>query len=481
MNMGQKGSWTMRNKSRYKRFAAVLMVLLFMLPSMMAVRAEMLPAVQASSYILYEPDRDLVLFEKDAEQRIFPASMTKILTAILVEEYIAPDEIVIVGSEILNIPSDSSLANHKVGDAISGENLLRGLIIPSGNETACIVAMHVARKVSGDANMTYADAEQYFCNMMNEKAKEFGAKDTNFTNPHGYHAATHYTTAYDLALITREAMKSALISRIATETLYVGPSAIVAVDSGLQITNHNWPTHNKLIQDGAEGYAYATGLKTGYTEPAGECLAATAEKDGRRLIVIVCNSPSEARWVDAKNLFEYGFTQFADRVLLEEGQLMGSVEMANPQLGDEMSLEYFAAEGFSAFLSEEQFANVTCEVAVDPMRIVVNPPDAETGEPDDVQRIAPPIAEGEEIGTVTYSVAGEVLFTGALVAGRSVEARTFNSDVDHYMKIVFSTSAIPYWIVGVLLLAAVVVVIVILVRRGGGRRNGRYHFQKRRW
>ena len=442
------------------------------------------PVLESSAYILYEPDRDKILFSKDAEQRIFPASMTKILTAIIAEEYIAPDEIIIVGNEILNIPAGSSLANHRVGEALSGENLMRGLIIPSGNETACIAAMHVARKVSGDANISYREAEKLFCNLMNEKAKEFGAKDTNFTNPHGYHAATHYTTAYDLALITREAMKSELIMRIAKETEYIGPS-VVTSETGLKITNHNWPTHNLLIQAGADGYPYATGLKTGFTDEAGECLAATAERDGARLIAILCNVPKDMRWSDAKNLFEYGFLQFADRVLQEDGQRMGAIEVFEPRLGDEVLLEYFAEGGFSVFLNEEQFANVVCEMEIDKARLAPKP--TEEDAEDDMPQIMAPVAKGEVIGTVAYSLKGEILFTGSLIAGRDVVERTFNTDIDFYLGTVssnlFSVKAIPYWIGGVVLIALIVVGITMLVRRQSWRRSSRgarYHFKNRR-
>ena len=475
----------MTEKTVQKRILALLALCVYIVISVFPIRAaEAPPRVFAETYILYEPDRDMILFAKDESRRIYPASMTKILTAILAEEYIDLDEIVIVGNEIDNIPGDSSRAYHEVGEAITGENILRGLIIPSGNETACIVAMYVAREISGDPDISYKDAEKLFCDLMNERARELGALDTHFTNPHGYHAGSHYTTAYDLAMITAAALESEVIMRLALETSYVGPSAVTNDDS-LKIVEHSWPSHNKLVMAGAEGYAYATGLKTGYTDDAGECLAATATKDGANLIAIVCNSPADMRWADVKELFEYGYNAFTEHRVQEDGITLGTIEVSDPRLGDETTLTYYAVGAFDMYLNTEQIENIVRDVTIDKARIAPPVTDEETGETDSTPRILAPITEGEVIGSVAYSLKGEILFTGEVVAGRTVEERTYNTDMDFYIAelkaAAFSVKAIPYWIAGILVPILIIVLIVTLVRRSRRRNSGRYHFNSRRW
>jgi len=441
------------------------------------------PEIFASAFILYEPDRDMILYAKNEERRIYPASMTKILTALVAEEYIAPEEILIVGNEIYNIPNDSSRANHVSGEALTGVNLLRGLMIPSGNETACIAAMHIARAVSGNPSIAYRDAERVFCGLLNEKAEALGAKDTHFTNPHGYHNETHYTTAYDLALITKAALDSDLIMQIAGETEYFGPSAETD-DTSLKITNHEWKAHNELIKPGVYNYPYATGMKTGFTDEAGECLAATAEKDGRRLIAILCNVPENMRWQDAMRLFEYGFNAFAERTLQSTGDLLGEVAVSDPRLGDETVLTYHATEDFAAYLNGEQLGEVVRDITLDKLRLAPPLVDEETGETDNSPRIVAPVTKDEIIGSVAYSYMGEILYRGDISAGRDVEPRTFNTDMDYYLArakaAAFSTAAIPFWIAGILLPTAIVILIVTLVRRHKRRNSGRYRFNMRR-
>jgi len=444
------------------------------------------PVILAESFILYEPDRDMILYAKDETKRMYPASITKILTALLVEEHIAADELLIAGAEIKQIPADSSRARHEEGEALSRINLLRGLIIPSGNETANIVAMHIARQISGNYDISYRDAEALFSGVMNEKTKALGAEDTNFVNPHGYHAGAHYTTALDMARITKAALESELIMQIAMETEYIGPSALTD-DPSLQITEHNWTAHNLLVQAGVAHYPYATGLKTGFTTPAGECLAATAEKDGRRLIAILFNVPKDMRWQDAQNLFDYGFEAFGEHTLQEAGEIIGRIDIQNPRLGDPQTMRYYAKDDCVVFVNKADQANIVQDIAID--RALLAPPvvDEETGETDDTPRITPPVERGAVVGSVAYSLNGEILYTGELLAAADVEARTFNTDADYYVtkfkSEAFTLSAIPYWFMGITVPVASIVFVVFLVRRGRQKNSGRYYFEKRgrRW
>ena len=183
------------------------------------------PNVNAQSAILMEQGTGKVLYAKNERQRMYPASITKVLTAIVALEYLDPEEIVTTGTEVNAVPYDSSTAGHLVGESLKVENLIRGLFIPSGNETGCVAAAAVVKKAGYGESMAYGEIERIFSNILNEKARELGAMDTNFVNPHGYHDANHYTTAYDAALFCSAAMENELIRRIAGETEFYGNGA----------------------------------------------------------------------------------------------------------------------------------------------------------------------------------------------------------------------------------------------------------------
>ena len=186
-----------------KKGYTVLLVLLFLLSQGTLAFGETTLDLVSPSVILVEQSTGKILYSKDEHKKMYPASMTKILTALVALEHLKPEELIVAGPEVNGVPYDSSKAGHKNGETLQVENLIRGLIIPSGNETACIVASAVAKKQTGNDSISYEEAEKIFCNLMNEKAKSLGASESNFVNPHGYHNEHHYTTAYDMALIAR--------------------------------------------------------------------------------------------------------------------------------------------------------------------------------------------------------------------------------------------------------------------------------------
>lgn len=143
---------------------------------------------------------------------MFPDSMAKTLAAIITLQYLDINEIIITGNEVHTASPGSSLANHRQGESIKVENLIRGLFISSGNETANVVTREVARWHTEDEQISFVNAEQVFTNLMNEKAGELGALDSNFVNAHGFHNPNHFTLANDIALITRASMQKEIVS-----------------------------------------------------------------------------------------------------------------------------------------------------------------------------------------------------------------------------------------------------------------------------
>ena len=158
--------------------------------------ADQAPELQAEAAILIEASSGTILYEKNATQKMYPASMTKMLTALVALDYFKPEDLIVVGSEINEVSLDSSKAGHELGETLTVENAIRGLIIPSGNDSANVVAAAVAKKAENDENMTFGKCEVVFTDLMNKKAEELGATNSHFANAHGYHSDDHYTCAH---------------------------------------------------------------------------------------------------------------------------------------------------------------------------------------------------------------------------------------------------------------------------------------------
>ena len=242
------------------------------------------PPVYAAAAILIEAKSGAVLFAKNADQRRAPASTTKMMTAIVALEKGNLDQIVRVSPRAAGTPGSSIYL--RAGERISIRELLKGMMLQSGNDGS----MAVAEGISGRM--------ESFVALMNSKAKEIGALNTNFQNPHGLRAPSHYTTALDLALIARYGLAMPQFAGLVKQK-----TAIVNWDE--QSRELGVSNTNRLLWS-LEG---ADGVKTGTTNEAGHCLVASATRDGKQLIAVVLNSGS--RWNDCSKLLEYGFREFS--------------------------------------------------------------------------------------------------------------------------------------------------------------------------
>ncbi|KPU45585.1 D-alanyl-D-alanine carboxypeptidase DacB precursor [Oxobacter pfennigii] len=270
------------------------------------------PSIDAQGAILIEAHSGKVLYQKNEDEKLYPASTTKILTALIALEMGDLEDIITVGKEVMMVPWDSSKAYLKEGEEISLRELLLGLMLPSGNDAAAVIAVYIGRLRANDMSLDETASMDKFSELMNKRAKELGANNSNFVNPHGYHDKNHYTTAHDLALITMEAMKIDFF-REAVNTFKYNTEATPVFSNGqiVETIDHSWRNSNELINEtGKDFYEYATGVKTGYTTPAGFCVVSSASKDGMDLIAVTLNSTSQARWEDSQKLLEYGFYNF---------------------------------------------------------------------------------------------------------------------------------------------------------------------------
>ena len=249
----------------------------------------------AKSAILYEINTGEILYEKNANEKRPIASTTKIMTALLVIENGNPDHIVEIKTEQVGIEGTSLYL--KEGEKISVKNLLYGLMLKSGNDAAEALAAYIAGNVPD------------FVSMMNEKAKSLGMENTNFENPHGLPDDNHYSTAYDMALLSAYAMKNGIFKEIVSTKSYTA--------EGRSFVNHN-----KLLNMREE----VDGIKTGYTKKAGRCLVSSAEKDGMRVAAVTLSDPDD--WDDHVKLYDFAFENFKTVVLCEKDEKITDLPVA---------------------------------------------------------------------------------------------------------------------------------------------------------
>jgi len=261
------------------------------------------PQIEAQSAIVTDQAGN-ILYKKNEHSRVFPASTTKILTALLAVENCDLDESVAVGKEITLIPSYSGRCGLQEGETITMRELMYGLLLRSGNDAALSIAVNVARKANPDKALSDQESLSLFAWMMNQRALAIGAKDSHFVNPHGLHDPQHYSTAYDLALIAREAMKNRFLSQVVATWTY-SPSSQVYNPSGQPAV---WTNTNKLLDEKSPFYlAAAVGVKTGHTDEAGYCLVSAAGKKQSLIYAVVLKSSQNGIWKDSINLLNYGF------------------------------------------------------------------------------------------------------------------------------------------------------------------------------
>ena len=316
----------MIKKSKYILFfmLTILFLSTFITTSFASNTSTNAVSVGSPSCILMEANSGKILYEKNANQVRYPASTTKIMTAILVLENCELTDVATVSrNAIHSIPPDYVIANIKEGEELTVEQLLNVLLIPSANDVAIVLAEHISGSVSK------------FSDLMNEKAKEIGCKNTHFVNPNGIHNKNHVSTAYDLALIGRYAMKNSTFRKIVQKTQYTLPAT-----NKYSKADRTFKTTNDLLikntSKSKSNYYYpdATGVKTGYTGEAGNCLVASAKKDNMEVISVVLGAEFtkeglSEKFLDTITLLDYAFEHYSIKTLQEKNTVLQEVEVAS--------------------------------------------------------------------------------------------------------------------------------------------------------
>lgn len=336
--------------------------------------------------ILIDSKTGKVLYGKNENVKMFPASTTKILTAIItIENCNLSDKVTASREAIISIPPGYSNAEIQPNDTISVQDLLNVFLIHSANEAGYILAEHISGSIEN------------FANLMNEKAKEIGCTNTHFTNPSGIHNENHYSTAYDMSLIAQYCMKNETFRKIvSTPYITFSPSE----DKQLKFYN----TNDLIINTSKYYYKYAIGIKTGYTSQAKNCLISASSKDGLELITVILGAAhseevSSTRYVDTINLFNYGFDNYKSTEILARDSVIKNVEVENATK-DSKDLSLLAKDAISVLVPKN--------INIDTLEPSI-----------EINNLSAPISEGAVVGKITYNINGENYSTD-LVAGNSV-------------------------------------------------------------
>ena len=359
-----------------KRWAAGLFMALVFMYNHSGCLAQGETSAKAACILEMQTGR--VLFEHDMHARLPMASTTKVMTALLAIERGRADDTVACSQTAFGVPGTSVYL--QLGETLTLEEMLLGLMLSSGNDAAVAIAEHIGGTVEG------------FVALMNERAQEIGAVNTHFANPHGLPDESHYTTAYDLALITREAMQNdafrALVSTQRASIPWEGRSY------HRQLTNKN-----RLLSD----YPGATGVKTGYTSKAGRCLAFGASRDGLELVgaVLSCGD-----WFDeAARLMDGCYATYTMTHVLGPTLSAGRISVAD---GESDSCGMCVMESMDVPLKIGEAAQVVLDVP---------------------ESVRAPVYPGMHLGTAKLVVGGKIYAAGEVVASERVDADTLRIDV----------------------------------------------------
>jgi len=349
------------------------------------------PNIYCDSAILIDARTGNVLFEKNSNQKAYPASTTKVLTAYIALSQGKPmdEQIIPSRNAVMSVPSGSSIAYFSENEKLTLEQVLYGLLLPSGNDAANILAEHI----SGDTST--------FAELMNVTAEKLGATDSHFMNPSGLHNQDHYTTASDLAKIACEAMKIDKFREIVKLQTFNMPATNVSKD--VRPFNNT----NKLLSPNSEYfYPKAIGIKTGYTSKAGNCLISAAhdKETGVELIAVVLGGHimpvnKSAVYLDTISLFNYGFENYHNQQLITQNQV---VTTCIPKKSRKETLNLAAASTLNILVENKDTSTFDKTITLN-------------------ENIKAPIKKGDVLGTISFRNGDKIVGITNLVAQNDVK------------------------------------------------------------
>lgn len=347
------------------------------------------------SCILIETNTGKILYEKNSNDVRFPASTTKIMTAILTVENCNLDDVATVShNAVYSIPYDYTHASLKEGEELTIEQLLYALMIPSANDAAIVLAEHISGSV------------EEFAKLMNKRAEELGCKNTHFVNPNGIHSKDHTSTSYDLALMGKFAMQNSIIRKIVSTTQFTLPATnkYSKADRTFNNSNDLLSTYSRYYYEGT------TGVKTGYTGEAGNCIIASAKKNDFEVILVVLGGEStntglSQRYLDCKTLFDYAFNNYSLKTLNEKNAVLKQITVRGAT-EETQNLNVLIKDKIEIFSENSaDLSSLEPEITLD-------------------ENLMAPISANSAIGKITYNYDGQT-YSSDLIAETQVLSSDF--------------------------------------------------------
>ena len=350
--------------------------------------------ISAESAVLIDSSSEKTLYAKNDTQKMYPASTTKIVTAILTIENCKLDDVVTVPYEAISqIPSGYSIAALQAGEQLTVDQLLRLMLVHSANDAANVLAYHVSGSLEG------------FASLMNRKVADLGLEHTHFTNPSGMQNENHYTTAHDLALIMKYCMKNLTFRTLAGLKSCIIPATNKYEGRVFQTTNELLIYDTSNVQSNYY-YKYAIAGKTGYTTEAKNCLVSVANKDGFELICVVLGAGVgynnlSGKFVDTKSIFEYGYSNYSIKKLRDSNAIATQITINNATK-ETKDLDLLISNDITALVTnDDSDTEFTPQITLQ-------------------DNLLAPIAQGQVVGKITYTVDG-IDYSSDLIASHNVE------------------------------------------------------------
>ena len=373
----------------------ILIVLCIPIPSVYAAKAKA-PKLSAASAILIDAETGYALYSKNANRKMYPASTTKIISYLVISDAIENGELALEDMLVFtremqdNMDPTGSHIELKAGEEMSAENLIRAMLIASGNDAATLLAATVGKN------------EQGFVKRMNKKAEQLGLKNTNFTNSHGLTDDKHYTTAQDLATAARVAMQDEFFRDI------VGSQTLTIPPTNMREEERYFINTNNLISPlrySQYYYPKATGIKTGYTSAAGSCLVASAKEKERELICVILKS--ETSHEDAKALLEFGFKNFRQVKVATKNDIIGEVKVKQGAGGN---------DHIRAVAKKDVVLTLPLDVDMDKIKSEITYK---------AEEIYAPVNKGVSLGKITYFYKEQPVGSTDIVAEKNIKRHLF--------------------------------------------------------
>lgn len=380
--------------------------------------------INAEAAILIENKTGKVLYEKNSEQKMYPASTTKILTAILtIEKGNLKDNVTVSKTALAQMKAGYSSAYLSQGEIMSVENLLKVLLVHSANDASNVLAEYISGSIDK------------FVDLMNEKLQELGCNNSHFITTNGLHDDNHYTTAKDMVTLARYCMQNETFRKIVS----MKSCKIPATNKSGE---RNYKNTNDLLNV-SSGYYYepCIGIKTGFTSEAKNCLISACNKDSLQLIGVVLGADltpnkKSARYVDSKALYEYAYSNYSNKTIAKSSDILDTIEIKNATR-ETKSLDLILEKDITALVDNKDKDNINYEIKLN-------------------DNLEAPIAANAVVGTVTYTVLDET-YTANLLASHNVEK-----------------SYLLIWILRIVLVIIVLVaILVIVIRIKNRRKHGR--------